>query len=173
MFKTISIRKISIPKREYQVHPKIIIIYISKTCWNFQKIFLQKEMNLWRKMIQHLLEYLENIFLFFLSKWKSSKLSNYWAESYTNMLFDYGITSVILSGFEWSDICIYGPIPNYTFCVFILNLALLQDHWGGGLQHVHKKSDCISLLPICCTFFSLYLRFRDFTTGTNLACLFG
>jgi len=88
------------------------------------------------------------------------------------MLFDYGITRVILSGFEWSHICIYGPMPNHTFGVFVLNLALLQDHWGGGLQHVHQKSDCISL-PICCTFISLYLRFRDFKTGTNLACLFG
>jgi len=135
----------------------------------FSKNIFQKEMNLWRKMIQHPLEYLENIF--FLSKSKSSKLTNYWAKSYTNMLFDYGITRVILSGFEWSPICIYGPMPNHTFCVFVLNLALLQDHWGGGLQHVHQKSDCISL-PICCTFISLHLRFRDFKTGTNLACLF-
>jgi hypothetical protein len=89
------------------------------------------------------------------------------------MLFDYVIKSVILLGFEWSNICIYGPMPNYIFCVFVLNLALLQDHWGGGLQHVHQKSDYISLLPICYTFFFLYLRFRDFKTRTNLACLFG
>ncbi len=30
-----------------------------------------------------------------------------------------------------------------------------------------------SAIPICYTFISLYLRFRDFKTGTNLACLFG
>jgi hypothetical protein len=169
MFKPISIQKIPYLRGNTKFNQKIII-YFSKTCWNFQKIFFQKEMKFWRKMIQHPLEYLENIF--FLSKSKSSKLSNYWAKSYTNMLFDYGITRVILSGFEWSHICIYGPMPNHTFGVFVLNLALLQDHWGGGLQHVHKKSDCIRL-PICCTFISLYLRFRDFKTGTNLGCLFG
>jgi hypothetical protein len=56
MFKTISIQKFPYPRGNIKFTQKIII-YISKTCWNFQKIFFQKEMNLWRKMSQHLLEY--------------------------------------------------------------------------------------------------------------------